>query len=136
MQRTRRANGTPGQALSPGNQHLRVVGRHLRRKPMTTYRLTPDQIAHLLSMRAQQNSVHVEAAEATADDDLLHSGWYTTEEMSSLLKVDPSTLRRWRTTTPPQGPPFVKLASRHYVYSVLDAQRWIHARRIDPAVAA
>ncbi|MFC1443059.1 hypothetical protein ABUW04_32935 [Streptacidiphilus sp. N1-10] len=103
---------------------------------MTTYRLSPDQIAQLLSMRARQDSALHEPLDAPADDDLLHSGWYTTEEMSSLLKVDPSTLRRWRTTTPPQGPPFVKLASRHYVYSVLDAQRWIHARRIDPAAAA
>jgi hypothetical protein len=103
---------------------------------MTTYRLSPDQIAHLLILRAGQDTGLQTPPASQAQDDLLHSGWYTTEEMAALLKVDPSTLRRWRTTTPPQGPPFVKLATRHYVYSVLDAQRWVQARRTDPAAAA
>ncbi len=102
---------------------------------MTRYRLSPDQIANLLSLRAQNPEPEVDSA-ARAHEDLLHSGWYTTEELAALLKVDPSTLRRWRTALPPMGPPFVTLAPRHYVYSVLDAQRWILSQRTDPAKAA
>ena len=103
---------------------------------MSAYRLTPDQLAHLLALRASHDAALRLPKDAHAQEDLLHSGWYTTEEMAALLKVDPSTLRRWRTTSPPQGPPFVKLATRHYTYSVLDAQQWLRTRRTDPAAAA
>jgi predicted DNA-binding transcriptional regulator AlpA len=68
--------------------------------------------------------------------DLLHSGWYTTEEVADLIGVDASTLRRWRTATPMQGPPFVRLTSRVTMYSVPDVQAWLASRRIDPAQAA
>ncbi|MGW2397197.1 helix-turn-helix transcriptional regulator [Kitasatospora sp. NPDC001664] len=65
--------------------------------------------------------------------DLLHSGWYTAEELAPLLKVDPSTLRRWRNAEPPQGPPFVRLANRTVVYSIPDTQAWLNSKRIAPA---
>ncbi|MFC8716045.1 helix-turn-helix domain-containing protein [Kitasatospora sp. NPDC057198] len=68
--------------------------------------------------------------------DLLHSGWYSTEELASLLKVDPSTLRRWRSATPPQGPPFVQIAPRLYLYSIPDTQLWLAQKRTDPSEAA
>jgi transposase-like protein len=67
---------------------------------------------------------------------LLLGGWYTTEDVADLLGVDPSTLRRWRTSTPPQGPPFVRLTSRVTVYSAPDVERWLATRRVDPAAAA
>lgn len=70
------------------------------------------------------------------DADLLHSGWYETEEVAALLGVDASTLRRWRTMSPPQGPPFVQFTSRITKYSVPDVQTWLAAIRIDPAQAA
>ena len=68
--------------------------------------------------------------------DLLKGGWYTTEEVAHLLKVDPSTVRRWRTARPVQGPPFVRLSSRLTLYSVHDVQRWLESRRIDPGKVA
>jgi hypothetical protein len=46
------------------------------------------------------------------DTDLLNGGWFTTDELAALLGVDPSTIRRWRTAKPAQGPPFVRLTSR------------------------
>ncbi|MGW7291862.1 helix-turn-helix transcriptional regulator [Streptomyces xiamenensis] len=68
--------------------------------------------------------------------DLLHQGWYTTEEVADLIGVDASTLRRWRTMSPPQGPPFVALTSRITKYSIPDVQDWIASRRTDPGLAA
>ena len=38
--------------------------------------------------------------------------WYSTEELAELLGIDPSSLRRWRTAQPLQGPPFVRLSAR------------------------
>jgi predicted DNA-binding transcriptional regulator AlpA len=71
-----------------------------------------------------------------ATPDLLHSGWYTTEDVADLIGVDSSTLRRWRTSTPLQGPPFVRLTSRVTMYSVPDVEAWLSSRRIDPSAAA
>jgi hypothetical protein len=68
--------------------------------------------------------------------DLLHSGWYSTEDVADLIGVDASTLRRWRTSTPLQGPPFVRLTSRVTMYSVPDVEAWLSSRRVDPSAAA
>ena len=43
--------------------------------------------------------------------ELLGGRWYSTEELANLLGVDASSIRRWRTSRPAQGPPFVKLSS-------------------------
>jgi hypothetical protein len=53
-----------------------------------------------------------------------------------MLGVDPSTLRRWRTARPRQGPPFISLSSRVTLYSAHDVRRWLANRRIDPGQAA
>lgn len=92
--------------------------------------LTVTQIAGLLG-----TAPAAESAEGKMPD-LLHSGWYTTEEVAELLGVDASTLRRWRTSNPVQGPPFVRLTSRVTLYSVPDVQAWLASRRVDPAQAA
>ncbi|MFP8903078.1 helix-turn-helix transcriptional regulator [Streptomyces atacamensis] len=63
------------------------------------------------------------------------AGWYRTEELARLLKVDPSTVRRWRTARPPQGPPFVKLSERVTLYSAADVRQWLADRRVDPKQA-
>jgi len=70
------------------------------------------------------------------DDDLLEGGWLTTEELAGMLGVDPSTLRRWRTAQPAQGPPFVCLSPRVTLYSTHDVRRWLASRRTDPGQAA
>lgn len=68
--------------------------------------------------------------------ELLGGRWYPTEELAKLLGVDASSLRRWRTSRPAQGPPFVKLSSRVTVYSELDVEHWLRSQRIDPGQAA
>ena len=67
---------------------------------------------------------------------LLSGGWYTTECLTELLGVDPSTLRRWRTSKPAQGPPFMKLSARVTVYSARDVEDWLRSRRVDPGKVA
>ena len=42
--------------------------------------------------------------DAQYGDELLEGGWFTTEGLAAMLGVDPSTLRRWRTARPRQGP--------------------------------
>ena len=59
--------------------------------------------------------------------------WLSTHEVAAMLGVDPSTVRRWRSSRPPQGPPFVKVSPRRTIYSATDVQGWLHARRVDPA---
>lgn len=58
--------------------------------------------------------------------------WYTTEQLARIVKVNPSTIRRWRTAEPPQGPPFVRLSFGVVRYSPADVQEWLSNRRIDP----
>ncbi|MBP5935476.1 helix-turn-helix domain-containing protein [Streptomyces sp. LBUM 1476] len=62
--------------------------------------------------------------------------WLTTETLALLLNIDPSTLRRWRTARPPQGPPFVRLSERVVMYSDHDVETWLHQHRTTPGTAA
>ncbi|MBB1262314.1 helix-turn-helix transcriptional regulator [Streptomyces alkaliterrae] len=92
--------------------------------------LTVAQLTALLGAARRESETE------EAGTDLLHSGWYTTEEVAELIGVDSSTLRRWRTARPIQGPPFVRLTSRVILYSVPDVQQWLISRRVDPADGA
>jgi hypothetical protein len=47
--------------------------------------------------------------------DSVEQRWYTTEQLATLLGVDPSSLRRWRTSRPPEGPAFVRVSPRHII---------------------
>jgi predicted DNA-binding transcriptional regulator AlpA len=62
--------------------------------------------------------------------------WYTTEQLAALVHIDPSTLRRWRTASPPEGPAFVRLSARNVIYSRADVQSWLEARRVEAGPAA
>ena len=66
----------------------------------------------------------------TADDTLM-----TTEQLARMLGVDPSSVRRWRTSTPVQGPPFIRMSDRVVKYRRADVERWLNSRRVDPEVA-
>jgi predicted DNA-binding transcriptional regulator AlpA len=68
--------------------------------------------------------------------ELIAGRWYSTEEVAQLLGVDASSVRRWRTSRPPQGPPFVRLSSRRTLYNAADVEDWLQSRRIDPREAA
>jgi len=70
------------------------------------------------------------------DRALLDDAWLRTEDLAKKLGVDPSTLRRWRTAHPPQGPPFVCLSGGVTRYSERDVERWLLDRRTDPSWAA
>lgn len=59
--------------------------------------------------------------------------WYSTDELAEMLGIDASSLRRWRTTEPLQGPPFVRLSARRTIYNAADVEAWLRARRVDPA---
>ncbi|MFE5934133.1 helix-turn-helix transcriptional regulator [Streptomyces sp. NPDC056470] len=67
---------------------------------------------------------------------LLASAWYSTKDLATRLRLDSSTLRRWRTAQPPQGPPFVSISDRVVMYSAADIEEWLHSRRITPSQAA
>jgi hypothetical protein len=60
----------------------------------------------------------------------------TTEELARLLRRDPSTLRRWRTAHPVQGPPFLRLSSGVVMYDMVDVRQWLSRHRVDPAAEA
>lgn len=59
----------------------------------------------------------------------------TTEELAKLLRVDPSTVRRWRTSDPAQGPPFIQLSERVTKYSLTDVRAWLEGMRVVPEVS-
>jgi hypothetical protein len=72
---------------------------------------------------------------AEEDSRFLESRWYTTEDVAELLKVDASSLRRWRTARPPQGPPFVQVSDRVIRYNAADVDAYMRRRRVDPMAA-
>jgi hypothetical protein len=67
---------------------------------------------------------------------LLDGSWYTSKDLAELLHVDASTIRRWRTSRPPQGPAFIQVSDRVYMYNSNDVEAWLASRRMDPGTAA
>ncbi|MBF6184864.1 MULTISPECIES: helix-turn-helix transcriptional regulator [Nocardia] len=63
------------------------------------------------------------------------TAWCATEEVAALLKVDASSLRRWRTGQAAQGPPFVAISDRVIRYSGADVMEYLSSGRIDPRAA-
>ncbi len=56
----------------------------------------------------------------------------STKDLAELLDVDPSTIRRWRTACPVQGPPFIQLSERVTRYRPEDVDRWLGGLRVVP----
>jgi DNA-binding transcriptional MerR regulator len=78
----------------------------------------------------------VHAEEIAEMTDQYSQRWYTTEELAELLKIDPSSVRRWRTAEPLQGPPFIRVSARRTIYNAADVAAWLDQRRIDPSAVA
>jgi len=87
---------------------------------------TRPDLAALLAQATQQ----VSGGDVTTEQCLL-----TTEEVARMLRLDPSTLRRWRTACPVQGPPFVRISERVTVYRPEDVAQWLLSRRTVPTAA-
>jgi hypothetical protein len=115
-------NGDLGSArLSTG----RAEG--LSRSSTHTVATTPPQHRKAVTMRLTPlNTTDMSAA----DSDLI-----TTEELARLLRVDPSSVRRWRTARPLQGPPFIQLSERVIMYAMEDVREWLASRRVRPEAA-
>jgi len=59
----------------------------------------------------------------------------STEDVAQLFDVDPSTVRRWRTAQPTQGPPFIHISERVTKYRPEDVEQWLNDRRVVPQAA-
>ncbi|GAB7044613.1 MULTISPECIES: helix-turn-helix transcriptional regulator [Catenuloplanes] len=59
----------------------------------------------------------------------------TTEELARFLRIDPSSVRRWRTGRPQQGPPFIPMSDRVIMYQVADVRQWLASKRVVPEAA-
>ncbi|MFJ4649705.1 helix-turn-helix domain-containing protein [Nocardia sp. NPDC088792] len=64
---------------------------------------------------------------------LLSQRMYTTGEVSRILGVDASTLRRWRRGKPAEGPGFILISERVAKYPESDLEAYLVARHIIPA---
>ncbi|MEU9157846.1 helix-turn-helix domain-containing protein [Streptomyces sp. NPDC048417] len=82
---------------------------------------------------ADPAAAHHHAISPDSQAALLTGAWYSTSDLAACLRVDASTLRRWRTAQPPQGPPFVTVSERVVMYSALDVEEWLRHRRTVPA---
>ncbi|MER5785794.1 LacI family DNA-binding transcriptional regulator [Streptomyces mobaraensis] len=107
-------------------------GTGCRPRKLETALFTPRMLMH------DHATPHIPAHRETvgAPEKARKAEWFTTEEVARFLKRDPSTICRWRTARPPQGPPFVPLSQRVVMHSAHDVQQWLAGCRIDPARAA
>jgi hypothetical protein len=94
----------------------------------------PRTLANTAPQHREAVTVRLRAVDSidrnTAESDLI-----TTEELARMLRVDPSSVRRWRTARPLQGPPFIPVTERVIMYSIDDVQTWLTSRRVTPEAA-
>jgi hypothetical protein len=97
----------------------------------------PESVSALLDRLAQHDIIALVSRSQASDSVPAADGkeFMTTEEVARLLRVDPSSVRRWRTATPMQGPPYVRLSERVVKYRREDVEHWLAGRRVDPAAA-
>ncbi|MFG2868523.1 helix-turn-helix domain-containing protein [Streptomyces sp. NPDC048338] len=104
---------------------------------MTNLPLAPTRPIGVLRHRKDPMSSQESAKSGrNVSPDLVTGKWLTTDELAGILNLDPSTLRRWRTAHPLQGPPFVHVSDRITLYSAIDVEHWLRSRRVDPEQAA
>ena len=124
----RRYTGRPQNARDLGSESPsagRAEGRN--RIDPRTVAVTPPQHREAVTMRLMP----LETVDTTtAESDLI-----TTEELARMLRVDPSSVRRWRTARPIQGPPFIQLSERVIMYAIEDVRAWLASRRVTPEAA-
>ncbi|MEU6044130.1 helix-turn-helix transcriptional regulator [Streptomyces griseus] len=130
-------------AQNPPNLHLRAAPPVVDRFPLhpsgalhTPGDLPPLPIRPIAAHTDRQTHTKNEKDSQFILDDgrssLLANAWYSTRELAACLRVDTSTLRRWRTARPPQGPPFVAVSERVVMYSAVDVEEWLLRRRTVP----
>ncbi len=97
---------------------------------------TPLPIAPIAASTDRQTHTKNEDGAPFVQEDsrssLLANAWLSTRDLAGCLRADTSTLRRWRTARPPQGPPFVAVSDRVVMYSAVDVGGWLHSRRTVP----
>lgn len=97
-----------------------------------------DTHPHTLAISAPQHreavTVRLRAVDSI-DMSAAETELITTEELARMLRVDPSSVRRWRTARPLQGPPFIALSERVIMYSIEDVRAWLASRRVTPEAA-
>jgi len=58
----------------------------------------------------------------------------TTADLARLLRRDASTIRRWRSASPPVGPPFIPVSGHVTIYLLDDVYRWMDRVRVTPSI--
>ncbi|GGL16440.1 hypothetical protein GCM10012284_58780 [Mangrovihabitans endophyticus] len=120
--------GTPQGARDLGSAWL-SAGRAKGRS-----HIDPRTVANTAPQHREAITVRLRAVDSidttTAETELI-----TTEELARMLRVDPSSVRRWRTARPLQGPPFIALSERVIMYSIEDVRAWLASRRVTPEAA-
>jgi hypothetical protein len=94
----------------------------------------PRTLASIAPQHREAVTVRLRAVDSI-DTTAAESELITTEELARMLRVDPSSVRRWRTARPLQGPPFIALSERVIMYSIQDVRAWLASRRVTPEAA-
>jgi hypothetical protein len=96
--------------------------------------IEPHTLASIAPQHREAVTVRLRTVDSI-DTTAAESELITTEELARMLRVDPSSVRRWRTARPLQGPPFIALSERVIMYSIEDVRAWLASRRVTPEAA-
>jgi hypothetical protein len=86
--------------------------------------------------RTDGDDLHLVEGTRSVDTRWVQTKAYTTHQAAAAIGVDDSTMRRWRTATPPEGPAFVQVSPRKYRYYEADIVAYLQSKRNDPSGAA
>lgn len=108
------------------------------RRYLPVYSTESNHPGKALTVRLVPQNQPADATDRQEGDNVIRLSpkpFMSTEELAGLLDVDPSTIRRWRTLQPLQGPPFIQISDRVVKYATADVERWLSARRVYPQAA-